>query len=152
VCVCVCRRDREVWRDFHKMVDKCTGVRDLCERLVWASQNLLQRMMKSKWNARRKQWCVLRPPPSFTPSHRTFTPAACLAACLLSRSPLLFPPGVSVMPRFRMMHMCLTLRHALVFFACLSCPTPFVSQGQRLPQQPEYCRFQVALPRVPLAR
>ncbi len=46
------------------------------------------------------------PPPSFTPSQPPFTPAACPAACLPSRSPLLFPPGVSVLPSFWMMRMC----------------------------------------------
>jgi len=63
-----------MWREFHKMVDKCTSIRDLCERLVWASQHLLQTMMKSKWKSRRKQWCLappslLEPIPTFLDSH-----------------------------------------------------------------------------------
>ena len=56
VCGSMFHREREVWRDFHKSVDKCSTIRDLCEKLVWASQHLLQRMMKAKWKNRRQQW------------------------------------------------------------------------------------------------
>ena len=33
---------RDVWTDFHKLVDKCPTIRDLAEKLVWASLHLLQ--------------------------------------------------------------------------------------------------------------
>ena len=37
-------------------MDKCPEVRDVCDKLIWVSQHLHQRMMKSKWKGRRQQW------------------------------------------------------------------------------------------------
>lgn len=49
-------REQDIWRNFHQLVDKCPTVRDLCDKLIWASQHLHHRMMKAKWKSRRKQW------------------------------------------------------------------------------------------------